>query len=214
MTTPIRVGIADDHAFLREGVRRILEQEPDLLIVGLATNGSEALELVERERPDVLVTDVQMPVRGGLAVLQEIRRRQLPTRVVILTVSSDHHAVLSLIEAGAMGYVLKENTTTDLIAAIRAVAVGRHMFVPAIAALIDEVRGGGIPADGGVKLTRREHEVLILLARGHRAGAIAARLGISPRTVEAHRSSLYRKLAVHNGRELVLVALRHGLVTI
>lgn len=172
--------------------------------------------MVERLRPDVLVTDVQLPVMGALAVLQQLGQRGLRTRVVILTSSSGRQDLLPLLEAGATGYVRKDTAADHLVETIRAVVAGRVVVTPQLVALMlradDRPVGVESPAPPLPALTKRQRDVLTLIAQGYSNGEIAARLFVGVKTVETHRMNLYRKLEVHSVGELFAVAWRQNLI--
>lgn len=208
----IRVALADDHAVLREGLRMLLELEPDISVVGEAGDGLEALALARRTRPDVLLLDLSMPGLGGLEVARRLGRTAPQIRVVFLTGCEDETRVRQAFQLGAAGYVVKGAGCAELVEAVRAAFVGRRYLSPPFAArgvgaFLD---GGG--ADGIPSLTARELEVLHLSVEGLTARGIAARLSISPRTAEAHKCNLMRKLAVRSQTELVRFAIANGLI--
>ncbi|HEY8599983.1 MAG TPA: response regulator transcription factor [Thermomicrobiales bacterium] len=213
---PITVVHADDHFFFREGVRAFLAHQPDIRLLGSAADGAEALALVARHRPAVLVTDVNMPVMDAHHLVPEVRRRHPATRVVVLTISGEARDVLPLLEAGAAGYLLKDDAGASLADTIRAVAVGRAAITPAVAHLVRADQGSArpAPAPDSPCLTPRECDVLNQLARGLSNAEIAAHLGVSIKTVETHRTALYRKLGVHNAGALIVAALRHRLIAL
>ena len=204
MKQPIRVVIAHEHPFMREGLNSILTRQPDLTVVGVAATGREALDLVAQHQPDVLLADMHLPVLSGLAALWARQPAAGVTRVILLTIGSERYVVLPLLTRGATGYLLyvrKDTAARDLMETIRGVVAGRL-----------GIAGPGAPAPPLPALTPREHDVLTLLVQGYRNHEIAATLSISVRTVHAHRANLYRKLAVRNGGELLLVALQHHLI--
>jgi DNA-binding NarL/FixJ family response regulator len=215
---PIRVVLADDHHLVRRGIGALLEKAEDIEVVGQAASGQEALELVERLAPDVLVLDIAMPGLDGLQVVGRVEFLEVPTRVVILSMYAAEALVARALRAGVNGYLLKGSSPEELRLAIRAASRGQTYLSPKIAQIVvrgyldAEHRGG---ASGPVeRLTPREREVLQLVAEGHSSPAIADRLQLSTKTVEKHRSSLMAKLGVHNAAELIRVALKRRLVFI
>ncbi len=201
----IRVAIVDDHAVVREGIRRVLEGDPGITIVAEGADGDTALTLVEAERPDVLVIDVAMPGRTGLAVAAELVRRNVSTRTLILSMHDEPEYIREARRAGARGYLLKDSTPAVLRRAVFAVAHGDLVFPPGICVSGNEQS----PLD---RLTLREREVLHRIASGDTNKEIAARLGISPRTVETHRESLMHKLDIHTVAGLTRLAIEAGLL--
>lgn len=214
----IKVLLVDDHAILREGVHALLAREPDILVVGEAGDGQEALEQVPRLKPDVVIMDIVMPRMNGLEATRLIAERHPKSRVLILSMYDDHEYVVQIIQAGASGYVLKRVVTEDLVRAIHEVHAGESFLYPPIAAkLIGDYlkvtkgeRGNG----PGEPLTAREREVLKLIADGHTNQAIAEQLGLSRKTVDSHRSNAMRKLGLHDVTEVVKYAIRTGLITL
>jgi DNA-binding NarL/FixJ family response regulator len=212
---PIRVLVADDHAIVRTGIRHVLEGEPGFDVIAEASTAAEALELATSLRPDVAVLDISMPGDSGLRVAAELRQLSPETHVLILSMHDNTEYVLESLRAGAHGYLLKDTAATELRGAIRAVRRGESFFSPAIASRLSAVvRGepGGASAGALGSLTGRERQVLIGIAQGHTNREIAARLGISHRTVETHRESLMRKLGVRTVAGLTRLALEAGLV--
>lgn len=206
--------IADDHGIVREGLRRILDAEEDLSVCGEAADGREVLEQVDRLKPDCVVLDISMPRLGGLETLERIRRRFPRTRVVLLSVHGDPPFVQSAISLGADGYVLKNGRATEVISAVRAVLSGGNYFSPPVAKeIVAQFREPRQEAsEPFTLLSSREREVLQLIAEGLSAKEVAGELDISTKTVEAHRTSLMRKVGVRKATELVRYALRHGLI--
>ena len=207
--------LADDHTVVRQGLRALLEGEPDLTVIGEAADGLDAVQRTERLRPDVLVVDLMMPGLGGLEVVRQVRQRVPGTRVVVLSMHANEAYVLEALRNGASGYVLKDASVTELLQALRTAHQGHRYLSPvlserAIAAYIEQARP--TPVDLYDTLTTREREVLHLAAEGRTNAEIAARLTISPRTAETHRANLLRKLGLQNQTDLIRYALRRGLL--
>jgi DNA-binding NarL/FixJ family response regulator len=200
----ITVLLADDHALVRRGFRRMLEDEPDINVVGEASNGIETVEMTLRLRPNVVVMDYAMPELDGVQATAEIRHKAPECAVVMLSMHADENYVRNAINAGARGYLLKNAIDVDLAAAIRKVAAGERCGLPSPAPLADRELE---------KLTPRERQILQLIAQGHSNKDIAALLGLSPNTVSAHRANLMQALEMHKTAELVLYAIRKGLVS-
>ena len=209
------VVLADDHPVFRQGLRGVLEAEPDFHVVGEAGDGLAAAALVERLKPNVAIVDVMMPGLSGLEVTREIRQRAPATRVLVLSMYDNEAYVLEALRNGAAGYVLKDCHADELVQAVRSVAAGRHYLSQplrerAIAAYSQKAeRDCSDPHD---TLTMREREVLHLAAQGHSNSGIAARLTINSRTVETHRAHLMRKLGLHSQTDLIRYALRRGII--
>ena len=207
--------LADDHHVVRQGLCALLEAEPDFSIVGEAADGLQVLEQVERLRPDVLVLDLMMPGLNGLEVMREITRRSLRTRVVILSMHSNEAYVLQALRSGVAGYVLKESTASDLARAVREAAAGRRYLSLPLSERAIEVyleKAQMTTLDAYETLTSRERQILHLAAEGLGNSEIAARLSISPRTVETHRANVMRKLNLHSQTDLIRYALRKGIL--
>jgi len=208
----ITVLLADDHTVVRQGLRALIDSQEDFHVVGEASNGQEALEMIRQLKPQVSVLDLMMPGMNGLEVTRQVWRM---TQVLILSMHANEAYVIEALRKGASGYVLKDATATELIQAIRVVVSGqRYLGSPfsdrAIAAYIERVKTGSLdPYD---TLTTREREILQLVAEGHNSTVIAERLSISPRTVEAHRASLNRKLDLHSHADLIRLAVKKGLL--
>ncbi len=207
--SPIRVAVVDDHAVVREGIRRVLEGDPAMRVVGEAADGDEALALVERESPDVLVIDVAMPGRTGLAVAAELSRRGAATRALILSMHDEPEYLREARRAGAMGYLLKDSPPAELRRAVLEVHAGREVFPAELLARLEAEASTSSPVD---QLTPREREVLERIANGDTNKEIAKRLGISPRTVETHRESLMAKVGIRTVAGLTKLALEEGLL--
>jgi DNA-binding NarL/FixJ family response regulator len=212
---PIRVLLVDDHALVRQGFRRILEDEGDFEVVGEAGGGAEAIELDRRLDPDVVVMDMAMPEINGLHAAIEILRRQPARRILMLSMYADEQYVLNALDAGVSGYILKNALETDLIRAVRALASGGQFLSPELSELaIRRLRGRDAPPtdDPFTKLSQREVQVLRLIALGKSNKEIATLLGVSVNTVAVHRTNLMSTLGVHKAAELVLIAVKKGLV--
>jgi len=215
MTTKrIRVLLADDHALVRQGFRRILEDEPDMEVVGEAGGGAEVIELDKRLDPDVVVMDLAMPEINGLHAAIEILRRAPKRRILMLSMFSDEQYVRNALEIGVSGYILKNALENDLTRAVRALAAGGQFLSPELSSLaIRHLRGEPeSEPDAFSKLSQRELQVLRLIALGNTAKEIAALLGVSANTVAVHRANIMSTLGVHKTAELVLIAVRKGLV--
>ncbi|MBI2460276.1 MAG: response regulator transcription factor [Candidatus Rokubacteria bacterium] len=212
----IGIVLADDHTLIRQALRGLLEAEPDLRIVGEAADGLEAVRLVERLQPNVLVVDILMPGLNGLDVTRQVRQESPSTQVVVLSMHATEAYVLEALRHGATGYVLKDSTSAELIQAVREAAAGRrYLSSPLSRRAIDAYaeRARSAPSlDPYDTLTSREREVFQLVAEGHSNQETAARLSISPRTVETHRASVMRKLGLRTQSDLIRFALRRGLL--
>lgn len=210
----IRILLADDHAVLRAGIRALLEMQPDLEVIGEANDGQQAVVRARELRPDIVLMDIGMPGLDGLAATREILASNPKTRVLFLTQHENKEYILPALRLGASGYVLKRAEGDELITAIRTVYSGGTFLDPAIAGvLVNEVRqeAQGV-VDAFERLSEREREVLILLARGHTYQQIAEALFISPKTVDYHRTNLMRKLGLNNRAELTRFAVERGLL--
>jgi two-component system, NarL family, response regulator NreC len=209
--------LADDHRVVREGLRTLLAQEPDLLVVGEAADGREVLELARTLRPNVVIMDIAMPEVNGIEATRMIIAECPATRVVALSMYADRRFVTQILRAGALGYVLKEAAFEELARAIRTVAGGKPYLSPSVAGFVVEefVQQVSSTASKSIELlTARETEVLKLLAEGKRAKEIALELKIGVKTAEAHRQNLMNKLEMHSIAELTRFAIREGLTTI
>lgn len=211
MTRKTRILLADDHGVVRQGFRRILETQPDLEIVGEASNGNQAVERAAVLSPDVVVMDVAMPELNGIEATRRITERSPHCKVLALSMHKDSVYVREILKAGARGYLLKDSIDADLLAAVRAVASGEGYLSPAVAnaVLIDYRQHVSDPID---LLTSREREVLQLIAEGKTNKEIATSLNLSVYTVDAHRGRVMEKLNLHSTGELVRFAVRKGLV--
>jgi DNA-binding NarL/FixJ family response regulator len=212
----VRVLLADDHGIVRRGLRAILETEPGLTVVAEAADGMEALRLVEEHQPDVLIIDIGMPKMNGIEVAARTQKLERPPNVIILSMHSDESYITRALAAGARAYLLKDATDEDLLPAIRMVASGKPFFSPAVTVVLVEdfmrqLRARGL-TDTYHLLTDREKEVLQLLAEGRSNKEVATLLNLGLSTVETHRANLMQKLGLHNTAEIVLYAVRKGII--
>jgi DNA-binding NarL/FixJ family response regulator len=210
----MRVLIVDDHTMLRESLAGALQAEGDIEIVGQAADGIEALDLAERVRPDIVVTDLSMPRLSGLEVVRRLRERLPEVQVLVLTMHQEDEYVLQAVRAGAAGYLVKDSATREVVQAVRSLQAGRGYFGPqASRALAEQVRHPErIAEDPYGQLTSREREVFHLIAEGSTTKEVARELGISVKTAENHRGRVLCKLDMRNTAELVRYALRKGLI--
>ncbi len=207
----IRVLLVDDHPALRVGLRVLLEQASDITVAGEVGNGREALAQAEALHPDVIVLDCQLPEMEGAAVAEEMRRRGLSAHVLALSSYSDEHYVRAMLDAGAMGYLLKDEAPERIVAAVRAIAQGEGWFSPSIAAKVAGLMRGQAAKTARVELTPREREILRLVAAGKSNKEIASVLHLSEKTVEKYLSELFAKLNVSSRVEAAVLAVREGL---
>lgn len=212
----IRVILADDHALVRQGFRRILEDDPRIIVVGEASTGLNAVKLAKETRPDVAVMDLSMPELGGLEASAEILKELPHTKILVLSMHSDPAYVRKAFEIGAKGYLLKNAIEVDLTRAVFALAEGGAYMSPGISNIvIESLKAGSLDnasQDLYERLTLREKEVLQLIAQGKSNKEVAALLNISVNTVAVHRAHLMETLGIHRTAELVLYAVKRGLV--
>lgn len=215
---PIRIVLADDHSMLREGLRSMLEKEPDMSVVGEAANGRDAVSEVVRLKPDVVVMDVSMPGLNGMEAARQVSEKCRGTRIVALSMHTQERYVIEMLKAGASGYVVKMSATDELILAIRAVYRRETFLSPKVAGILVANRLGRGSAEGRGEafalLTPREREVLQLLAEGKTAKKTAEILKLSASTVDVHRKNIFDKLDVESIAELTRYAIREGLVSL
>ena len=212
------VVLADDHPIVRQGLRTLLEQEAHCQVIGEATDGLTAIDLITRLKPDLAILDVQMPDLDGLEVARRVAANSPETRVIMLSMHSDEPYVLDALHHGALGYVLKGSATADLVDAVRTVTAGqRFLSAPLAERALDAYASAaaetGRPPDRYDLLTSREREVLQLAAQGLTNADIGDRLSISPRTAETHRANLLRKLGLQSQTDLVRFAANRGMLT-
>lgn len=214
MSDHIRVLIADDHTIVRSGLRLLLEAEPDIDVVGEALDGGEALNLVEKHLPDVVLMDIAMPGMGGLEATRRIKASWPQIKVLVLTMHRSEEYFFEMLKAGASGYILKGAETSDLIHAVRVVGRGEVFLNPAMAQkLVKDYLNFVQWGEGtGSSLSRREKEILRLLSEGCSTREIAEKLVISPSTVHSHRTNLMTKLGLNSRRELIQYARQRGLI--
>lgn len=215
----IKVLIVDDHAIVREGLRLILEAQPDLTVVGEADEGRAAVAGALQLRPDVILMDLAMPGLNGIEATRQISRELPQTRVIVLSGYATKEHVFQALQAGAAGYLLKDGAASEVVRAIRAVYVGRSYVSEKLreAGLVggSDASGQGRPAKGPLaSLSPREKEILQLVVEGSSSASIAERLSLSVKTIETYRSRLMRKLGVHDVASLVKFAIQHGITSV
>ena len=212
----IRIILADDHAVMRRGLRLVLEQQEDFEVVGEASDGREAVQLAETVKPDIAVLDITMPNLNGIEAANQIHARQLGTSTIVLSMHADESFVLRALRAGARAYLLKESAEGDLINAVRLVSEGKSFFSPIVSRMLVEdyvrqLQDRDIE-DSYDLLTLREREILQLIAEAKSNKEIASMLNLSLYTVETHRSNILEKLNLHSVPELILYAVRKGVI--
>lgn len=213
---PIRILLADDHTVVRDGLRALLEKQPDMTVVAEASDGRDSIRLAEEQSPDVVVMDIGMPSLNGIEATRRILAANPRTAVVMLSMHQDESYVLRSLKAGAKGYLLKDSLRGDVIDAIRAVAQGRSFLTRKVRLMLQEdyvrqMESRGLE-DSYDLLTDREREVLHMVAEGKSNKEVAGLLNISPTTVETHRAHILQKLGIHSVPELILYAVRKGIV--
>jgi two-component system, NarL family, response regulator NreC len=214
MTT---IMLADDHALVREGVRAVLTAGNSWTVVGEASNGLEAVKLAEQLQPKLLIVDLMLPGLSGMEVLRQVRKRAPHTRVIVLSMHANESYVLEALQQGASAYVLKDASSVTIVEAVREVLAGRRYLSPPLSQYALDMyqhKMRGAPLNPYDTLTTREREVLNLAARGISMTAMAAQLGVSPRTVETHRANLMRKLNLRTQTDLIRFALQHGIIAL
>jgi DNA-binding NarL/FixJ family response regulator len=213
----LRLLLADDHALVRHGLRKILEERPDWQVVAEAGDGREAVALILEHRPHVAIMDIGMPLLNGIDATRQVVHRWPEARVLMLSMHKDEPYVARAFQAGVKGYLLKDSVGADLIGAVEAVSKGQPFFSPDIASKMvnDYVRrlADAKVVDPYEALSEREREIFQLIAEAHSNKDIATILGISPATVETHRARILQKLDIHNAAEVVLYAVRRGIIS-
>lgn len=217
MDRKIRIVLAEDHIMVREGIKALIGIEPDFEIVGEASDGLEAIHLVDKHKPDLIVMDLTMPRLNGIEAIGDIKSRSPETKVIILTVHKVDEYVYAALQAGADGYLLKKSSQEELINAINHVISGEPYLDPGISSSVIagylSGKSNGADTTGWSILTKREREVLKLIAEGYRNTEIAQHLCISVHTVQTHRDNLMKKLDLHNTAALTAFAVDRGLVS-
>lgn len=220
MNNRIRILLCDDHQIIREGLKSLLEKQPDMTVVGEGVNGLEAIRLAQEEKPDIVVLDIGMPELNGIAASRRIFEECGKIKVLALSMHSDHHFVTEMLQAGASGYMLKDSAFSELANAIRTIMAGGLYITPRIAAGVLErftqqtkkkVRR---KQQKKIELSQRESEILQMIAEGKSSKDIAQTIHISIKTVETHRQHIMQKLGAHNVASLTKYAIREGLTSL
>ena len=213
----MRILIADDHGIVREGLRVLIEKQPDMEVVGEAEDGQMAVELAEELLPDVVIMDITMPNLNGIEATRQIVEKMPGVKVIALSIHSDRHFVVDMLKAGVSGYVLKSCLSDDLIRAIRTVMTANEIYLsPRIAGIVVDDYISAAPSEGlsiSSVLTDKEHRVTQLLSEGKSTKEIALQLHVSPKTVDANRRQIMNKLNIHNVAKLTKYAIQHGLTS-
>lgn len=208
--------LVDDHAIVRRGLRGLLELQPDFQVAGEAADGREAVRLEDELRPDIVLMDIAMPGLNGIDAAQRILKRRPDTAIVLFSMYADESYLIRALNAGVRGYLLKDSADTDLVPALRAVALGGSYFHPSVAGAMSTDAARSLQerglSDSYELLTEREKEILQLLAEGRSNKECARQLGLSPYTVETHRTRLMQKLDLHSTADLVLYAVRKKII--
>lgn len=217
MTSTIRILLADDHTLLRSGIKALLEDEPDIAIVGEAEDGREAVRMAHMLRPNLVLMDIAMPLLNGLEATRQIKREHPEIKILVLTMYDHEEYFRQVLEAGASGYIIKRAAAHELVAAIRAVNSGESVLSPAITRyLLDDYLSGETrkDEDDPNALSPREREVLQLIAEGNTSREIAEILNLSVKTVQSHRTNLMRKLDLHDRGDLIKYAIQKKIIEI
>jgi two-component system nitrate/nitrite response regulator NarL len=212
---PVRILIADDHPIFRDGLRKLLESEPGMVVAGVANDGAEAVNLVRELKPDILLLDLAMPRLPGLETLRELASSKAPVRTIILTAAIENAQIVEALQLGARGIVMKESATAMMLKSIRSVMDGQYWVGhESVSSLVDALRGTAASTPGPKKfgLTARELEVIATIVAGYANKDIAQKFGISEQTVKHHLTNIFDKLGVSNRLELALFAVNHHLV--
>ena len=213
----LKILLADDHVVMRSGLRALLERQPNLEVVGESENGRQTVEMAQSLKPDVVVMDVGMPILNGIEATRQIVNMQTGATIIILSMHADESYVMRALKAGARGYLLKDSAAADLMNAIQAVSQNKSFFSPKVSHILAEDYVRVLKQKGGVDsydlLTDREREILQLLAEGRANKEVATLLNISTYTVETHRKHILEKLNLHTPAELILYAVRKGIIS-
>jgi DNA-binding NarL/FixJ family response regulator len=213
MKTETRIFLADDHPLLREGLRKVIEREAGMVIVGEADNGEQALALITQSRPDVAILDIEMPKMNGFEVASAISERRMPVEVVFLTMHKDEDIFNKALDAGAKCYVLKDSAVIEIVGCIKAAVRGEHYISPSVSSYLvnRSARAGALARQKPAlrDLTETEQRILRLIAEYKTSKEIAGLLGVSYRTVENHRTNISNKLDLHGSHALLKFALEH-----
>jgi len=213
MSDRTKVLLADDHTIVREGILSLLQEQPEVIVVGTAENGREAVEKARRTFPDVVVMDVAMPLLNGIEATRQLRRFLPQTKVIVLTMYADEEYVLRALQAGVRGYLLKKAAASELLQAIRTVERGDFYLSSDIShVIVDRYLASANPEEETISLSDRERQILQLVAEGHTNRQIGTALGITQKTVDTHRTRLMAKLDIHDTPGLVRYAIRKGIV--
>ncbi len=213
MSDRTKVLLADDHTIVREGILSLLQEQPEVTVVGTAENGREAVEKARRTFPDVVVMDVAMPLLNGIEATRQLRRFLPQTKVIVLTMYADEEYVLRALQAGVRGYLLKKAAASELLQAIRTVERGDFYLSSDIShVIVERYLASNNPEEETISLSDRERQILQLVAEGHTNRQIGTALGITQKTVDTHRTRLMAKLDIHDTPGLVRYAIRKGIV--
>jgi two-component system response regulator NreC len=208
-----KILLADDHAILRQGLRRILEAEPDMTVVGEAATGTDAVKQAKQLKPDLVIMDISMPEQDGIESMKQIVK-SLGSRVLILSIHLEQQVISEAVSSGACGYLAKDSLDHELVSAIRTIVSGGTVFSPTVSKLLAQysLSGGAAAARSLDLLTAREREVFFMLAEGKSPSEVASSLFVSPKTVHTHRQHIMEKLNLRTTTELIRFALREGLI--
>lgn len=216
---PIKIVLCDDHQIIREGLRALLEKQSDMVVIGEALNGLDAIKLVAEKKPDIIVLDIAMPDMNGIAAARRIFIDHPKVKVLALSMHSDHHFVTEMLEAGASGYMLKDSAFGELTNAIRTIIAGGLFISPLIAGNVLEefarrAKPGHATTRHQVQLSQREKEILQLISEGHSTKEIATLINVSVKTVETHRQHIMQKVGARNVATLTKYAVREGITSL